>query len=576
MTHVGGIDRRPLLAETNEFELSLADLTRLSKSIRTLGAHASSREEVAQRIASFLHDGFRDPESGQTCCALVRLFHTQRFGSLPPSLQGAALGAGDRDELDDDVRCLTLIGTAGDHPDWASRRRSRGHQAIPLVSEAAIAQLPMVYQLLLQLGIDPVALVASDRELMLDLERRTFNVFFVPEARGSRFIPAQSEFVERFGVRAVVGYGSVLPDGEMNAVVMFWKRHLSGNSAGMFRTLALSTKVALLADMRRPIFETCTANGDLLFAPWYPESAPSQPSHLDSLTRALRELLEMHEVTVLDQAQRLEDTLASLLLATGGLESQIAELADKNRELGRRNQELDEFTYIASHDLQEPLRKLCAYADLLETDLGGAIPDRAREDLGFIVDAAQRMQVLIQDLLSLSRTSRKVLDLGVVHMDACVEQALGSLSIALEESGARVQSDLLPPVLGDHTLLMHLYQNLIGNALKFCDPSRAPVVHLTHNVDEAGRSVFGVRDNGIGIPVAYREQIFAPFRRLHGRGEYAGSGIGLAICRRAVERLGGEIWVEPAEDGGVGSHFQFTLRTAVEPESSKGETADAS
>lgn len=161
------------MAETNEFELSLADLTRLSKSIRTLGAHASSREEVAQRIASFLHDGFRDPDSGERCCALVRLFHTQRFGNLPRSLRDAALRTCGQDQLADDVRCLTLIGTAGDHPDWASRRTSRGHQAIPLVSEAAIARLPMIYQLLVQLGIDPVAVAASDRELMLDLERRT-------------------------------------------------------------------------------------------------------------------------------------------------------------------------------------------------------------------------------------------------------------------------------------------------------------------------------------------------------------------------------------------------------------------
>lgn len=558
------------MAATGELELSLADLTKASQAIRTLGVAASSREEVAQRIASFLYDAFRDENSGRPHCALVRCFHTQNFGDLPPSLRAAALRASARETLGDRVRCLTLIGTAGECPDWRSRRTSTGHKAIPLESEHAVAQMPMIYQLLVQLGVTTQALLETGRRLMLDLERRTFNVFFVPEARGSRFIPAQTEFVEPFGVRSVVGYGSVLPDGEMIAVVLFWKRHLRADSVGMFRTLALSTKVAILADIRRPLFETANGVNDEIFDPRPSKLAPRDPLHLDSLTRSLHELLEIHEQTVFDQTSRLEASLAVQRNTSAALAHNVSELDRKNEELNLRNRELDEFSYIASHDLQEPLRKLCSYCELLQSDLTGEISEAAQTDIHFIVDAAQRMQVLVQDLLQLSRTSRQDLKPRMVSLEDCIEKALHSLSSAITEAHAQVLCDRLPPVFGDPTLLTHLYQNLIGNAVKFRDANRAPIIHLTYREDDAGRSIFGVRDNGIGIAPAYREQVFAPFKRLHGRGEYPGSGIGLAICRRAVERLGGVIWVDEAEDAG-GSHFQFTLKIQPDSDSTPGE-----
>lgn len=225
-------------------------------------------------------------------------------------------------------------------------------------------------------------------------------------------------------------------------------------------------------------------------------------------------------------------------------------------ELARMNAELDEFTYVASHDLQEPVRKLIAFSDWLRRDLGTALPPRAAQDLEFIADAAQRMQRLVQDLLALSRTGKTAMTMDRVKLDDAVDRALEALSLRIRDTGATVTRDPLPTVSGDLTLLTQLYQNLIGNALKFTG-DKPPEIHLSAERQADGKWVLGVRDNGIGIKPQYAEQIFQPFRRLHGRGKYEGSGIGLAICRKVVERHQGMIWVESGE--GKGAHFKFVL-----------------
>lgn len=224
-------------------------------------------------------------------------------------------------------------------------------------------------------------------------------------------------------------------------------------------------------------------------------------------------------------------------------------------ELARTNAELDQFTYVASHDLQEPLRKVMAFSDWLRRDMGGDLPETADKDLRFICDATQRMQNLVQDLLALSRAGRISMARQTFRLDEAVDVALDNLSISLSESAARIDREPLPDVIGDPSLLAQLYQNLLSNALKYVD-DHPPQIQITcREVD--GVAVFGVQDCGIGLKPDYAEQIFEPFKRLHGRGKYAGTGIGLAICRKIVQRHGGEIWVESAE--GQGAHFRFTL-----------------
>ena len=226
-------------------------------------------------------------------------------------------------------------------------------------------------------------------------------------------------------------------------------------------------------------------------------------------------------------------------------------------ELESRNRELDEFSYMASHDLQEPLRKLSAFSELLRRDIGGDIPKAAVTDLRFIEDAAARMRDLIQDLLALSRAGKSEIQPGRVPLRDCVREALELHSARIQKAGALVRvPDDLPSVYGDRTLIIQLLQNLLGNALKYAAEGRTPEIGITAE-SMNGEMVFGVRDNGIGIKPEHFDRIFEPFRRLHSRKSYAGTGIGLAICRKVVARHGGRIWVE--SKFGEGSHFRFTL-----------------
>ena len=241
--------------------------------------------------------------------------------------------------------------------------------------------------------------------------------------------------------------------------------------------------------------------------------------------------------------------------AEQALADQKIQLERMNRELVALNAELDDFTHMSSHDLQEPLRTLTAFSDLLRKDLGQSLPERAARDLGFITDASKRMQTLIQDLLALSRVGRVAKKREKVSLSECADQALEALAMRVKETGAQLVRDELPEVWGDSILLTQLYQNLIGNALKFSG-DRRPMIQLTLE-ERDGDQIFGVKDNGIGIEPKYAQEIFKPFRRLHGRAEYEGSGIGLAICRKIVDRHGGKIWVE--SESGIGAHFRFTI-----------------
>lgn len=233
----------------------------------------------------------------------------------------------------------------------------------------------------------------------------------------------------------------------------------------------------------------------------------------------------------------------------------ITKVVRMNKDLRQKNIELDEFTYLASHDLQEPLRKLTVFSSLLRSDVGDALPEAAERDVAFIVDAATRMQALVQNLVALSRTGNGVMHDQEVALDACVDRAIEALSPMVQTVDATIKRDALPVVRGDDTMLTRLYQNLLSNALKFCG-DQPPVIHLTAE-QQGEQMVLGVRDNGIGIEREYQKQIFMPFKRLHGRSEYEGTGIGLAICRKAINRHGGRIWVE--SQPGQGTHFKFTL-----------------
>ncbi len=226
-----------------------------------------------------------------------------------------------------------------------------------------------------------------------------------------------------------------------------------------------------------------------------------------------------------------------------------AELANRNSELARSNQELEQFAYVASHDLQEPLRKVTSFVQLLHDRYHAQLDDRADQYLDYAVDGAKRMQRLINDLLAFSRVGRTTDHFVVVALDDTVRAALGNLSTAIEESDASIDVAPLPIVDGDAGLLTELWLNLIGNSIKF--RSDAPPDIRVAAVRGMNDWTCSVTDNGIGIEPRFAEKVFVIFQRLHGREAYSGTGIGLALCRKIVEFHGGHMWVDVAHHRGT-------------------------
>jgi PAS domain S-box-containing protein len=233
-----------------------------------------------------------------------------------------------------------------------------------------------------------------------------------------------------------------------------------------------------------------------------------------------------------------------------------ANLLQKVEELNRSNEELAQFAYIASHDLQEPLRMVASYTQLLSRRYKGKLDSDADEFIAFAVDGASRMERLIRDLLAYSRVGTQGSDLRDIFSEDALQQALFNLRGAIEESGAVVTHDTLPAVLADETQLIQLFQNLVGNAIKYQGPG-VPKVHIAAVMNRERRWTFSVRDNGLGIDPQYFEKIFGVFQRLHKREAFAGTGIGLAICKKIVEQHGDSISVE--SEPGLGSTFRFAL-----------------
>ena len=266
-------------------------------------------------------------------------------------------------------------------------------------------------------------------------------------------------------------------------------------------------------------------------------------------------LLEIKDLSEATTRERL------LRQRTRELRQEREALERANERLASKNRELDEFVYQVSHDLQEPLRKIRSFSDLLRLDLGEDLPEDAATDLEFLCDASTRMSRLVSDLLELSKAGNAAMRWEPLSVRGLAEDALVNLSARVEDVGAEIRFDGLPEAHGDPRLLTQLFQNLLGNALKFVDAD-TPRVTLTHaRID--GEDVFGVQDNGIGIDAAHARSIFTPFKRLHSRTEFEGTGIGLSICHKVVQRHGGRIWVE--SEKGAGAHFRFTLGAEAPP-----------
>ncbi|WP_319431637.1 sensor histidine kinase [Mycobacterium sp. RTGN5] len=256
--------------------------------------------------------------------------------------------------------------------------------------------------------------------------------------------------------------------------------------------------------------------------------------------------------------EEMRGRIVDELEATRSAREQLNEQAG---ELRRSNAELEQFAYVASHDLQEPLRKVASFCQLLEKRYGDQLDERGIQYIDFAVDGAKRMQVLINDLLTFSRVGRLNSTQVKVNLDAVLSEAIDNVATAIEESGAEIaRPESLPRVLGDPTLLTMLWQNLVSNAVKFHREDQAPRIAITcepGSGEQEGQWMFTFSDNGIGIGEEFVDKVFVIFQRLHGRDAYTGTGIGLALVKKIVEHHGGVIWIDTSYDDGT--RFRFTL-----------------
>ena len=232
-----------------------------------------------------------------------------------------------------------------------------------------------------------------------------------------------------------------------------------------------------------------------------------------------------------------------------------AQLVEKMTELRHSNEALEQFAHVASHDLQEPLRMVASYTQLLSKRYRGKLDSDADEFIAYAVDGTRRMKRLIEDLLLYSRAGRGSPPFRIFRSEAALQEALTNLRTAIEESQALVTYDALPTVVAADSQVVQVFQNLVGNAIKYRGEV-APQIHVSARTTEE-EWIFSVADNGIGIEPRFYERVFEIFQRLHGRGEYEGTGIGLAICKRILQQQGGRIWVE--SESGKGSVFHFAL-----------------
>jgi light-regulated signal transduction histidine kinase (bacteriophytochrome) len=282
---------------------------------------------------------------------------------------------------------------------------------------------------------------------------------------------------------------------------------------------------------------------------------------IDQLTEQIRKVAagDFDHTLRVDRPAELAELSSHADSMRGRIVSAWRVATEQTEELRRSNSELEQFAYVASHDLQEPLRKVASFTQMLEQRYGPQLDERARQYIHYAVDGAKRMQLLINDLLDFSRVGRVTGERTVIDSDEALNSALENLAATIEDTGTTVTRDELPKVKGNRLQLAQLFQNLIENAMKFRS-EEPPRIHI--GVRRSGdKWEFTCSDNGIGIEPKYADRIFLIFQRLHPRDVYPGTGIGLALCRKIVEYHGGQLWLDRGAEG-QGSTFRWTLPAA--------------
>ena len=537
--------------------------------LRQIADKANCMEDASNLIIKYFYDNFIDKNTGEKNCILVRFFKTHPYGKLTPELQEYVRDILGQNQVADDLKCLTLFATAGELPEWNSRYKSTRHKAIPLATEDAVNRIPMISQLIKQLGLHPGIVVQPESGLLIDNEQQMYNVFYVKDALGSPHIPSQDSFVNPFGVKSVIGFGGLLPSGDMFTVLMFLKVIVPQTIVELIRPLALNVKTAILPFDNRKFFQ------DLNHNVTNKDSNYNELQHLNSQIGTLNQLLNVSEKSTITQSDRLEKAITNLEQTLNQLKKTQIQLVHNEKMSS-----LGEMVAGIAHEINNPVNFIYAnldhvnnyVRDLLDLlslyqqhypEPDAEIKSKAQEvdtdflaqDLSNILSSmdagAERIQNIVLSLRNFSRldeAQKKPVD---IHEG--IDSTLLILQHRLKETLERPEIKIikeygrLPKVECYAAQVNQVFLHILSNAIDALEEkfnrkqdtqqlenkiTQLPTIRIHTDISPENTILIGIADNGIGIIEKIQPKIFDPFFTNKPVGK--GKGLGLSISYQII------------------------------------------
>ncbi|NEQ71979.1 MAG: HAMP domain-containing histidine kinase [Okeania sp. SIO2C9] len=579
-------------------QFSLRDMSECGLVLRQLGKDSHTTEDVSNRIIKYLYENLISKDIKEKSCVLIRMFQMISYKKLSSELQEYASKLLNNQSVTPNLKCLTLLSTAGEKPEWNLRQKSSGHKAIPLANKAAIAKIPMISRLIQQLGLDPGQVVETDLNLLADLEQKMYNVFYVADALGSPYIPGQKSFVIPFNIKSVIGFGGLLPSGNIFVVLMFLKVKVPRETIDLLKPLALSVKMALLPFDQGKIFSD------------YQEQAMSQSElkdkdriieQLQSKNATLNQLLDVSEKSTLIQSDRLEKAIAEQQKTLEKLQTTHGQLlhTEKMSSLGQMVASVaheinNPINYIHGNitPAQEYVQDILELLDMYQQEFPHPTPEIkikiAEIDLNFIKKdlnkiirsmeiGTERIYEIIKSMRNFYRFEKA--EFKQVDVHEAIDSTLMLLDNRMKATTfypeIRVIKEYQELPLVDfyagqlHQVLMNILSNAI-DALDEYNKQRTPEevrknpsqIKVCTKILNKEWVVISIADNGLGMPEEVNKKLFDSFFTTKSSGK--GTGLGLSISYQIiVEKHVGKLLCYSQPGKGAEFIIQIPIRQKI-------------